>query len=76
MDNHYQQWSENAPRGMLLIGAGASIIAHATALKIKGRGGLGWFLVGLLGLVLLNAGVALFGEAIKHRTLYEEKLGL
>lgn len=74
MDQHYQQWSENAPRGLLLIGAGASLVAHAAGLKSKGRSGIVWFVLGTLGLIVLNAGVAVFGEAVKHRTLYEQKL--
>jgi len=74
MDQHYQQWSENAPRGLLLIGAGVSLVAHAAGLKHKGRSGLVWFVLGTLGLIVLNTGVAVFGEAVKHRTLYEQKL--
>ena len=76
MDQHYQQWSENAPRGLLLIGAGATIIAHASTLKMRRRPGIVWIFFGLVGLIALNSGVSLFGEAVKHRTLYEQKLGL
>lgn len=76
MDQHYQQWSENAPRGLLLIGAGVSIVAHAAGLRTKGRSSLIWIALGTLGLIVLNAGVAIFGEAVKHRTLYEQKLDL
>lgn len=76
MDRHYQQWSEHAPRGLLLIGAGASIVGHAAGLKSRGKPAWQWILFGTLGLIVLNAGVAIFGEAVKHRTLYEQKLGL
>lgn len=75
MDQHYQAWSENAPRGLILVGAGATVIAHAAGLKLRHRSFFAWFFFGLVGLVLLNAGVSLFGEAVKHRTLYEQKLG-
>lgn len=76
MDQHYQGWSDNAPRGLILIGAGASVIGHAVSLKTRRRSGLVWFFFGVIGLVLLNAGVSVFGEAVKHRVLYEQKLGL
>jgi hypothetical protein len=76
MDQHYQKWSELAPRGMLLIGAGVSIIGHATILKARRKSVWKWGFFGLLGLIVLNSGVALFGESMKHRTLYESKLGL
>jgi hypothetical protein len=76
MDQHYQEWSENAPRGLLLIGFGVSLVGHASNLKQKGASALSWIVIGTLGLIVLNAGVAIFGEAIKHRTLYEQKLGL
>jgi hypothetical protein len=76
MDQHYQQWSEMAPRGLLLIGAGASIVAHAAGLRTKDKPLLIWILIGVVGLIVLNSGVAVFGEAVKHRALYESKLGL
>lgn len=74
MDQHYEEWSTNAPRGLLLVGAGVSVVGHAIVLKARKKGG--WFWFGLIGLILLNAGLSIFGEAIKHRTLYEQKLGL
>lgn len=76
MDQHYQEWSENAPRGLLLIGAGISVVGQAIVLKAQRKSTLSWFLFGLVGLILVNAGVSVFGEAVKHRTLYESKLGL
>jgi hypothetical protein len=76
MDQHYQQWSELAPRGLLLIGAGASMIAQAASLRVKGRSAWQWVVMGTVGLVVLNSGVSVFGESIKHRAMYEHKLGL
>jgi hypothetical protein len=49
-----------------------SLVGQATLLK--GRGERGWVALGTLGLCTLNAGVAIFGEAVKHRALYEWKL--
>ncbi len=76
MDHHYQEWNENAPRGLLLIGFGVSLVAHASNVKQSGKSGLTWIVLGTLGLIVLNAGVAIFGESVKHRALYEQKLGL
>jgi mannose/fructose/N-acetylgalactosamine-specific phosphotransferase system component IIC len=74
MDQHYQEWSENAPRGLLLIGAGISVIGQAIVLKAQRKPALHWFLFGFVGLIVFNAGVSIFGEAVKHRALYESKL--
>ena len=76
MDQHYESWSTNAPRGLLLIGAGVSIVGQAIVLKAQRRAGWKWFLMGFLGLIVLNSGVAIFGESVKQRALYESKLGL
>jgi hypothetical protein len=76
MDHHYEVWSTNAPRGLLLIGAGISIVGQAIVLKAQRKAGWQWFLMGFLGLIVLNSGVAIFGESVKHRTLYESKLDL
>jgi hypothetical protein len=76
MDQHYQQWSDNAPRGLLLVGLGASLVGQATVLKANRKPAWQWVSLGTLGLIVLNAGLAIFGESVKHRTLYESKLGL
>ena len=76
MDQHYRDWSELAPRGLLLIGAGISIVGQAITWNARRRPIWQWALLGALGLVVLVTGVTFFGEAIKHRTLYESKLGL
>ena len=71
MNEHYEKWDELAPRGLALIGFGVSVLGEAIAAKGNKKGFLRWFLSGLVGLVALNAGVSIFGEAVKHRTLYE-----
>jgi hypothetical protein len=76
MDQHYERWSELAPRGLLGIGLGVSIIGQAAIWKSQKKSAWRWILFGTLGLIALNAGVAMFGESIKHRALYESKLGL
>jgi len=71
MNENYEKWDELAPRGLLIIGFGVSLIGDAIVSKSKGRGFLRWFIIGSLGLIAFNAGIAIFGEAVKHRTLYE-----
>jgi hypothetical protein len=74
MNEHYEKWDTLAPRGLALIGLGLSITGQAISVKSRGRGFLRWFLLGTLGLIVVNSGVALFGEAVKHRALYEMKV--
>lgn len=74
MYKHYQEWNDLAPRGLLLIGFGLSLLGEAISLKSKRKSFWAWFPLGTLSLILFNAGVAVFGEAIKHRTLYEAQL--
>jgi hypothetical protein len=76
MDQHYEQWSSLAPRGLLIIGFGATLVAHSASLKANKKPFWQWLILGTLSLIILNAGVAIFGEAVKHRAMYEHKLGL
>lgn len=71
MNENYEKWDELAPRGLLIIGFGVSLIGDAIVSKSKERGFLRWFIIGSLGLIAFNAGISIFGEAVKHRTLYE-----
>jgi hypothetical protein len=71
LENLYDKWNKLAPFGLLIIGFGLSITGDAMISKAKGRG---WFLKGTLGLIVFNAGIAVFGEAIKTRSLYEAEL--
>ncbi len=69
--DHYKTWRWFAPLGLGVIGLGASLLGHSVGLKGGGAPFWTWFLWGTLSLVVLNSGVALFGEAVKHRTLFE-----
>jgi len=71
MNEHYQRWDELAPRGLILIGLGLSLTGEAITAKGHRRGAVRWFTVGVLGLAAVNAGIAIFGEAVKERVLYE-----
>lgn len=70
-DRHHSTWKRNAPLGLLAVGAGASLLGHATLLKGSDAPAWKWVAAGTASLVVLNAGLSLFGDAVKHRTLYE-----
>lgn len=71
LNQQYEKWNMLSPLGLLLIGFGLSLTAHAATAKSEGKG---WFIKGTLGLIITNAGIAIFGEAVKSRTLYESEL--
>jgi len=66
----YRAWKVLAPSGLLLVGAGVSTAIDASTRR--GSGGLlRWAGQGTVGLVALNAGLCLFGEAVKRRALHD-----
>jgi hypothetical protein len=68
---HYRAWKRLAPLGLLGVGFGASLLGHATIKKFRSPRSWGWVVAGTLSLIALNAGLSMFGDAVKHRTLYE-----
>jgi hypothetical protein len=68
---HFQKWQRFAPLGLATIGFGASLLGYSIQIKTEGAPTLTWFIWGTLSLLVLNAGVAVFGDAVKHRVLYE-----
>lgn len=68
-----KKWLILSPLGLALIGFGASLLGYAVELKTTGAALLSWFVWGTVSLVVLNAGVAVFGEAVKTRILFELK---
>lgn len=71
ISNHLQKWRLFSPLGLALVGLGASLLGHSIELKTSGAATLLWFSWGTVSLVVLNAGLAVFGDAIKHRVLFE-----
>ena len=69
--NHYQKWRVYAPLGLALVGLGASLLGHSIQLKSEDAPVITWFVWGTVSLCVLNAGVAVFGDAVKHRALFE-----
>ena len=68
---HYQKWKRLAPLGLTTVGLGASLIGQSTILKSETRSTWKWVALGTVSLVVFNAGLCLFGDAVKHRALYE-----
>jgi hypothetical protein len=53
-----------APVGLFLVGLGFSIASDAVIRKGKQES---WFFRGTLGLILLNSGISVVGEAVRQR---------
>jgi hypothetical protein len=58
-----------APFGLILIGAGFCIAVEAAILKSQEASLLQWIAMGTAGLIIMNAGISVFGDAVKHATL-------
>jgi hypothetical protein len=70
-DSHYDSWKRQAPIGLLAVGFGASLLGHATLKKGEGSSAWTWVALGTASLASIGAGLSLFGDAVKHRTLHE-----
>ena len=71
-DAHYQKWKTLAPLGLVAVGLGASMVGQSTLMKGDDDASTWqWVAAGTASLTVLNAGLCLFGDAVKHRTLYE-----
>jgi len=68
---HYQTWKRLAPLGLVTVGFGASLIGQSTILKAKDCSPWKWVALGTVSLAVFNAGLCMFGDAVKHRALYE-----
>jgi len=62
-----RNWLGYSIAGLILIGAGISIVGEANLLKMNDEP---WFWLGTLGLVVLNSGVSIFGQAVIFRMKY------
>lgn len=72
-DAHYDKWKWQAPLGLTAVGFGASLLGHASNMKATNTSTWKWVAAGTASLVVLNAGLSLFGDAVKHRALHEWK---
>ena len=68
---HFRRWLIQAPIGLVLIGAGISMITDASHFKQGGAAPLDWILYGTFALVVFNSGLSLFVDAALHRMRFE-----
>jgi hypothetical protein len=68
---HKKKWLLLAPGGLMAIGAGACLVDWAGQLKAQGERPGKWVLAGTAALVVLNAGVSVFGQAVVESVLYQ-----
>jgi hypothetical protein len=71
MSDHRSKWAWQAPAGLLAVGLGASLLGQSTIMKARNASTWKWVAAGTLSLTVLNAGLCLFGDAVKHRALHE-----
>ena len=67
--NHKTKWLVFAPLGLATIGAGASMVHWAGSLKDQNVSTSKWVAAGTAALVVLNAGVSLFGRGVVENVL-------
>ena len=63
---HLAAWRRFAPLGLASVGFGLSLVGEATLRKGRGEPFVAY---GTAALCVVNAGLCLFGEAVKHRAL-------
>ena len=68
---HKFKWLLFAPVGLATIGAGASMVHWAGSLKDRQVPALKWLAAGTAALVVLNAGMSLFGRGVVEKILHE-----
>ncbi|RMG63873.1 MAG: hypothetical protein D6722_17305 [Bacteroidetes bacterium] len=62
-----RKWKWIAPAGLMLVGLGLSLTGEAIILKGDDAPVWTWVVLGTLGLVGVNAGLSVFGDAVKRR---------
>ena len=60
------RWLALAVGGLVLIGAGISVVGEAISRRIAAEA---WFWIGTGGLVLLNSGISMVAQAAMERVL-------
>lgn len=68
---HKAKWLLFAPAGLAAIGAGASMVHWAGALKDRRVPAPQWLAAGTAALIVLNAGMSLFGRGVVEKVLHE-----
>lgn len=71
MENVFYKWLVEVVGGLLLIGFGLSLFGQSVIYKSKGEAVRKWFWWGTVSLIVINAGICIFGDAVKNRIVYE-----
>ena len=71
MEEAFYLWLIESIAGLILIGFGLSLFGQAVIYKANGERLGKWFLWGTISLVVVNAGICVFGDAIKQRIVYD-----
>lgn len=66
----YRRWLTYAGLGLVLTGLGLSLAIESAFLKHQPDAPISWVLAGTVSLVIFNAGLGFFGEAIVCRVRY------
>jgi hypothetical protein len=74
MENDFYKWLAETVGGLILIGFGLSLFGQAVIYKSRGEAVKKWFWWGTLSLIVINAGICVFGDAVKTRIVYEIKM--
>ena len=68
---HKKKWLLFAPSGLLTIGFGTCLVQWASLQKQSHVPTGQWVAAGTLALVVLNAGISLFGRGVVEKVLHE-----
>ena len=62
------KWLIASISGLLLIGFGLSLLSEAAKLKHDGSEISSWIIWGTISLIVINAGISIFGKAVVYKT--------
>ncbi|MFD2786503.1 hypothetical protein [Hymenobacter rubripertinctus] len=68
---HKDKWLTFAPAGLLTIGLGTCLVQWAVDKRRRRESTAEWVSAGTVALVVLNAGISLFGRGVTEKVLYE-----
>ncbi|MCZ4409627.1 hypothetical protein O3Q51_12465 [Cryomorphaceae bacterium 1068] len=69
---HSKRWLTFAPIGLILIGSGLSMAIDAGFYRMNGAATIKWVLYGTCALIVFNAGLSFFGQAIIEKIKHDQ----
>lgn len=70
---HKSKWLLFSPLGLMMVGAGACLVQWSGGLKDRGASARTWVPAGTAALIVLNAGLSIFGHGVAESVLYQLK---